>query len=170
MSNDYPIEAQARELRQKRCEAGMRLALDAAHRAMEAGELPYGAAVIGPDGGALAISHDRVATTGDPTRHGEFDAVRAAIAVRGGDLSGCILVSTIEPCAMCSAAAWYAGIATAAFGLSMRELQAIRPDALEAALGPVDDLYLDLPRRLEPLAGVLRAECLALWTGRPPPG
>ncbi|MEX0808813.1 MAG: nucleoside deaminase [Dongiaceae bacterium] len=147
-------------------ESGMRVALEAARAAIAAGELPYGAAVIGADGVAIAVEHDRVAASGDPTRHGEFDAVRAAIAARGGDLSGCILVSTVEPCAMCSGAAWYAGIATAVFGLSMEDLQAIRPDALEAPLGPVAALYRGMARRLDAVPGVLHEACRALWTGR----
>ncbi|MDZ4735975.1 MAG: nucleoside deaminase [Rhodospirillaceae bacterium] len=147
-------------------ETGMRHALDAARRAIAEGDLPYGAVVIAADGTLVATAHDRVATSGDPTRHGEFDSVRAAIAVRGGDLSGCILVSTVEPCAMCSGAAWNAGIAIAVFGLSMRELKSLRPDALEEPLGPVADLYAGLARRIEAVPGVLRADCLAVWTGR----
>ena len=145
-------------------ESGMRVALEAARAAIADGELPYGAVVIDAAGHVVAVAHDRVAASGDPTRHGEFDVVRAAIAVRGGDLSGCMLVSTVEPCAMCSGAAWYAGIATAVFGLSMTELQAIRPDALEAPLGPVAALYRGMARRLDAVPGVLAAECRRLWT------
>jgi tRNA(Arg) A34 adenosine deaminase TadA len=149
--------------RQEFHERGMRVALEAARAAIAAGELPFGAAVIGADGVPIAVEHDRVAASGDPTRHGEFDVVRAAIAIRGGDLSGCVLVSTVEPCAMCSGAAWYAGIATSVFGLSMEDLLAIRPDALEAPLGPVAALYRGMARRLDAVPGVLAAECRALW-------
>jgi tRNA(adenine34) deaminase len=91
--------------RQRLYESAMRFALVEARAALADGEWPYGAVVIAPDGTPVATGRDRVATTGDPTRHGEFDAVRSAIAARGGDLSGCILVSTVEPCAMCSGAA-----------------------------------------------------------------
>ncbi|MEX1108424.1 MAG: nucleoside deaminase [Dongiaceae bacterium] len=134
------------EPKQRLYETGMRHALDAARRATAEGELPYGAVVMAADGTLIATAHDRVATS--------------------GDLAGCILVSTVEPCAMCSGAAWNAGIATAVFGLSMRELKALRPDALEEPLGPVADLYAGLARRIEGVPGVLGADGLALWTER----
>jgi hypothetical protein len=45
----------------------------------------------------------------------------------------------------------------------MEELLAIRPDALEAPLGPVAALYRGMARRLDAVPGVLAAECRALW-------
>jgi tRNA(adenine34) deaminase len=144
------------------CEAAMRLALAEARRALAAGELPYGAVVVSADGTPVAECHDTVAASGDPTRHAEFDAVRAAIAQRG-DLASCLLVSTVEPCAMCAAAAWYGGIATIGYGISMAELKALRPDALEEPLGAPAALFRPLARRPRIVPGVLREDCLALW-------
>ncbi len=146
-------------------EAAMRLAIAEAKRAREEGDLPYGAVIVAADGRLVAACHDTVAETGDPTRHGEFDVVRLAVARRGGDLAGCLLVSTAEPCGMCSAAAWYAGIETIAYGISMTELKELRPDSLEEPLGPIAELYRGMARRPFAVPGVLRAACLALWTG-----
>ena len=82
----------------------MRVALDAAAQAGQAGEVPVGAVVT--NGGAiLAVAANRMRTLGDPTAHAEMEAVRAALALRGtGRLDGCDLWVTLEPCAMCAGA------------------------------------------------------------------
>ena len=146
-------------------ESAMRLAIAEAKKAREEGDLPYGAVIVTADGQLVASCHDMVARTGDPTRHGEIDVVRLAIARRGSNLAGCVLVSTTEPCCMCSGAAWYAGIQTVAFGLDMTELKELRPDALEAPLGPIANVYRGMARQFFTVPGVLRAECIELWTG-----
>lgn len=47
----------------------------------------------------------------DPTRHAEIVALSgAARAARDPDLSGCTLLSTLQPCEMCLAAMRFAGI------------------------------------------------------------
>jgi tRNA(adenine34) deaminase len=149
---------------QQTYEAAMRLAIAEARKALASGELPYGAVIVTRDGQFVAGCHDTVAIDRDPTRHGELEVVRRAIAVRGGDLSGCLLVSTAEPCCMCSGAAWYAGIATVVYGIGMAELKKIRPDALEEPLGPVAEIYRGMSRKLRAVPGVLHEECRALWT------
>ena len=141
----------------------MREALDEARIAMTEGEMPYGTVVVTGDGTVVARAHDRVEGLADPTRHAEFDVVRLAVEIRGADLSDCILVSTVEPCCMCSGAAWYAGIPTAVFGLSMRETLEHYPQAMEEEFGPVASHYADMQRKMTAVPGVLRAECLALW-------
>lgn len=144
-------------------EAAMRVAIDEARIAMDEGEMPYGTVIVTRDGTVVARTHDRVDGLGDPTRHAEFDVVRMAIELRGADLSDCILVSTVEPCCMCSGAAWYAGIPAAVFGLSMRETLEHHPNAMEEEFGPVASLYTGMQRKLDAVPGVLRDECLALW-------
>ncbi|HET8613241.1 MAG TPA: nucleoside deaminase [Sphingomonas sp.] len=82
----------------------MRLALDAAARAGEAGEVPVGA-VVTRDGGVIAAAANAMRRSGDPTAHAEMEAIRAACATLGaGRLDGCDLWVTLEPCAMCAGA------------------------------------------------------------------
>ncbi len=145
-------------------ETAMRTALDEARIALDEGEMPYGTVIVTNDGAVVARAHDRVEGLNDPTRHAEFDVVRLAVDARGPDLSDCILVSTVEPCCMCSGAAWYAGITTAVFGLSMRETLDLAPDAMEEVFGPVDDTYAGMQRKMTAVSGVLGAECSALWS------
>lgn len=82
----------------------MRLALDAAARAGEAGEVPVGA-VVTRDGGVIAAAANAMRRSGDPTAHAEMEAIRAACEALGtGRLDGCDLWVTLEPCAMCAGA------------------------------------------------------------------
>ncbi len=89
----------------------MRLALDAARGAAEAGEVPVGAVVM-QGGAVVAVAANAPRTLCDPTAHAEIRAIRAAAAVLGRDrLEDCDLWVTLEPCAMCAGAIAHARIA-----------------------------------------------------------
>lgn len=82
----------------------MRLALDAAIAAGEAGEVPVGAVVTRGDA-IVAVASNAMRASGDPTAHAEMVAIRrAAAAIGTGRLDGCALWVTLEPCAMCAGA------------------------------------------------------------------
>jgi tRNA(adenine34) deaminase len=84
----------------------MEIALEEARRAAEAGEVPVGAVVLGPDGALLARAHNETEARNDPTAHAELLALRRAAArLRAPRLPGCDLVVTLEPCPMCAQAA-----------------------------------------------------------------
>ena len=94
----------------------MRRALDLAAEAASAGEVPVGAVVTRGD---ELIAQARNAMRGnlDPTAHAEMVAIRAAAEALGQSrLDGCILWVTLEPCAMCAAAASLARIDRVTFG------------------------------------------------------
>lgn len=88
----------------------MRRALDQAHLAAAADEVPVGAVVV-LDGEMVAESHNQPRSRSDPTAHAEMLALRAA-AERLGHwwLNGATLYVTLEPCAMCAGAAVLARI------------------------------------------------------------
>jgi tRNA(adenine34) deaminase len=82
----------------------MRLALDEARAAADAGEVPV-AALVTRDGAVLATGRNRMRELNDPTAHAEMVAMRAAAAALGQPrLDGCDLWVTLEPCAMCAGA------------------------------------------------------------------
>src|SRR3954465_7832066 len=94
----------------------MRRALDLAAEAAAAGEVPVGAVVTR---GEEIVAEARNAMRGslDPTAHAEIEAIRAAAAVLGTPrLDQCILWVTLEPCAMCAAAASIARLKALRFG------------------------------------------------------
>lgn len=95
----------------------MQLALDAARRAAELGEVPVGAVVIDAEGTVLAAAHNRVETDRDPTAHAEILALREAGRLCGSPrLVDCDLYVTLEPCPMCAQAIAFARIRRLYFG------------------------------------------------------
>lgn len=83
----------------------MRLALEEARKAAEAGEAPIGAVLAGADGEILAVGGNAPIATHDPTGHAEIRALRAAAAALGNyRLPDTTLYVTLEPCAMCAGA------------------------------------------------------------------
>ncbi len=96
----------------------MRLALDIARRAGDAGEVPIGA-VVTRSGAVIATGENRNRRDHDPTAHAEIVAIRAAGAVLGAErLGDCDLWVTLEPCAMCAGAIAHARIARLYFAAS----------------------------------------------------
>ena len=97
--------------------AAMAMALDAARAAAARGEVPVGAVVLGPGGEVLAAAGNRTEELCDATAHAEVLALRAAAArVGSARLAGCTLVVTLEPCAMCAAAAGLFRVGRVVFG------------------------------------------------------
>lgn len=84
----------------------VRLAIDN----VAAGREPFGAVVV-RDGQVPATGVNTVDTDADPTAHAEVAAVRAAAEQLGTpDLTGAIVYSSCEPCAMCHVTAAVAGV------------------------------------------------------------
>lgn len=95
----------------------MARAMDQARAAAEAGEVPVGAVVVGPDGTVLAKTRNRMRELRDPTAHAEMLAIRAACATLGSErLTGCDLYVTLEPCPACAGAISAARIARLYYG------------------------------------------------------
>jgi len=84
----------------------MRRALELAREAAVDGEVPVGAVVTCGVEEVIAEARNAMRGTSDPTAHAEMVAIRAAAAKLGTSrLDGCTLWVTLEPCAMCAAAA-----------------------------------------------------------------
>lgn len=83
----------------------MRRALALAAEAAEAGEVPVGAVITRRDV-IIAEARNDMRSSVDPTAHAEMQAIRVAGRVLGTSrLDDCTLWVTLEPCAMCAAAA-----------------------------------------------------------------
>ncbi len=67
-------------------------------------------------GEIVAIGENEVNDHSDPTKHAEMVAfTKAAGMLKTTDLSGCTLISTLQPCEMCLSAMRFAGIDRAVF-------------------------------------------------------
>ena len=88
----------------------MRLALDLARRAGEAGEVPIGAVLV-RGGEVLAAAGNAPIASCDPSAHAEILVLREA-AQRLGNyrLPGTTLYVTVEPCLMCVGALIHARV------------------------------------------------------------
>ena len=94
----------------------MARALELAHEAALAGEVPVGAVVV-KHGVILGEGHNAPRELADPTAHAEMLALRRAAAALGNErLEECELWVTLEPCAMCAGAIAHARIARLYYG------------------------------------------------------
>ncbi|MDD4701772.1 MAG: tRNA adenosine(34) deaminase TadA [Desulfovibrio sp.] len=98
-------------------ESLMAHALERARMAAALGEIPVGAVLVAPDGRVLAAEGNAPVALHDPTAHAEIQVLRRAGPAFGNyRLGGCVLVVTLEPCAMCAAAAIHARLAGVVYG------------------------------------------------------
>ena len=96
----------------------MRIALEAAQAAADAGETPVGAVVFDPASGeVIAVGANQPIGAHDPTAHAEIVALRAAARRLGNyRLTNLGLAVTLETCAMCAGAISHARIGALVYG------------------------------------------------------
>jgi len=115
-----------------------------------------GCVVLDRTGAVIGRGHNAREAYGDPTAHAEIIALRDAAATVGQwRLTGCTLVVTLEPCAMCAGAIVLSRVDRLVYG-------AIDPKA--GAVGSLWDLVRDrrVNHRPEVISGVLADECAQL--------
>ena len=95
----------------------MQTALTAARQAADAGDVPVGAVLLDEDGTEVAVDRNRREELSDPTAHAEMLVISQRAREFGNwRLSGHTLVVTLEPCAMCAAAAVWARLERIVYG------------------------------------------------------
>ena len=96
----------------------MKLALQEAEKAAQAGEVPVGA-VIASGEQLLARCHNSTEMLHDVTAHAEILAITAASQFLGSKyLADCTLYVTLEPCIMCAGALRWAQIGRVVYATS----------------------------------------------------
>ncbi|MFZ9509350.1 MAG: nucleoside deaminase [Burkholderiaceae bacterium] len=97
----------------------LRRANAVAQRAMGLGRHPFGALLVAPDGETVLAEQGNV----DTVNHAESTLARTAALNFSTDyLWGCTLVTTVEPCAMCSGTQYWANIGTLVYGMTESRL------------------------------------------------
>ncbi len=84
---------------------------------------PFGACVV-CKGEIVAVAHNRVLVSGNPTQHAEVVAIARASRLLGTHiLKGCTIYSTTEPCPMCFSAIHWARIDRIVFGTGIADVK-----------------------------------------------
>lgn len=121
---------------------------------------PFGAVIV-RQGRILARGWNQVLKKNDPTCHAEMVAIRKACRLlKDYRLTGCTIYVNCEPCPMCLAALYWAGIERIVFAATRRDA---------ADLGFVDvflyrELLLSPHERTIPTWQEMRDEALAVFT------
>jgi tRNA(adenine34) deaminase len=138
-------------------EAWMREALMEAEAAGRAEEVPVGAVIV-HEGRIIGRGRNRILELKDPTAHAEMLAVQeAARRLQCERLRDTILVSTLEPCAMCAGALVLARVGGVVYGAQ---------DPKAGAGGSVMNVlhHPQLNHRIHIVGGILAAEAGQLLT------
>ena len=100
----------------------LRRANEVAVRAAGMGRHPFGALLVAPDGETVLAEQGNINTV----NHAESTLARtAADNWPGAYLAGCTLVTTFEPCAMCTGTVYWANIGRIVYGASEEALLAL---------------------------------------------
>ncbi len=104
----------------------MQLAVDASRRAAEAGNAPFGAALMSTEGKVVLVASNNANTAADCTGHAEMVLIRDAQAGLGqASLRGATVFASGEPCAMCAGALFWAGVGRIVFAASQGEINRV---------------------------------------------
>lgn len=91
---------------------------------IEHGGRPFGAIIV-KDGEVIARAVNTMLVDHDPTAHAEMSAIRkAGKQLKSVDLTDCIVYASGEPCPMCQAAMYMAGIREAYYVFSNEDGEA----------------------------------------------
>ncbi len=141
----------------------MAQAIALAQSAGNAGEVPVGAVVVGPDNQLLATAENRRERDSDPTAHAEVLALRAAGQHRHNwHLNDCTLYVTLEPCPMCAGALGLARLGQLVYGADDPKAGAVR-SVVNIPDGPASNHSVTV------LGGILEERCrtqLQAWFGQ----
>ena len=130
----------------------MRLALQQAHLALDANEIPVRAIVV-CNNTVVAKAYNQTELLQDVTAHVELLAITAAANYVGGKyLPNCTLYITLEPCIMCSGAAYWAQLGAVVYGASDEKR------GFTTLQKPI------LHPKTQIVSGILAVECAALMS------
>ncbi len=99
-----------------------------AQTSREAGNHPFGAIPVGPDGNVL-IRAGNTYQDDKGVGHAELNVARQASRDFTPEfLEKCTLYTSVEPCCMCAGACYWAGIGTVVYGMTEKRLAILTGD------------------------------------------
>lgn len=134
------------------------------------GQYPIAAIVVDSNGEILSSAKSSLNSSCDPTAHPEMVAIRkAAELLNKKYLNGCYLLSTLEPCPMCTSAAIWAKMDGIVYGASQNDAINYSKSIINAKYSwrqitvPAKTIIENGTPRLKLYPHVLRNECLELF-------
>ena len=101
----------------------LRRANEIARQARANGNTPFGAVLLNKEGEIVMEQGNAEKDTGDATAHAELTlASRASRTFSKDYLKDCTLVTTVEPCPMCTGGIYWTNIGHIVFGITERQL------------------------------------------------
>jgi guanine deaminase len=118
-------------------------------------------AVIVRDGEIIGEGANRVVAENDPTWHAEMAAIRDACRKEGNfKLPGATLYTSAEPCPMCMAAAYWAGISRIFYASTNED--ALRHGNFDDSM-IYEEVRKPADQRKIPIRQIMRAEAIEVW-------
>ncbi|AMV38130.1 nucleoside deaminase [Planctomyces sp. SH-PL62] len=121
----------------------------------------FGAVIVDGSGEIVGEGSNHVVANHDPTWHGEMEAIRNACGkLKVLKLDGCVLYTSSEPCPMCLATAYWAGLDGIVYGATVADSK---------AYGGFDDDFIyeqfatPIAERKIPELNLLRDEAVDVW-------
>jgi len=137
----------------------MLLAFEEAKKAKDNGDWPFGAVVV-KDDKVVGKGHVTDKSGGDVTDHAELVALRDACRnLKTNNLEGCSIYCSNEPCMMCAAGIFQAGIGNIFIGVSRDDL----PNLLRPRKLRIEDLAQDSRHKIDIVRGILKERILPLF-------
>ena len=129
----------------------MRLALELAQEAFDAGEVPVGCVIADESGNIIGRGRNMREEKRSALSHAECEAIEMACRAKGDwRLKGCTLYVTLEPCPMCAGAIINARVDTVVYGA--------KDDNMGACAGVINLFEERFGHRPAIYAGVLAEE------------
>ncbi|MBQ5836400.1 MAG: nucleoside deaminase [Alistipes sp.] len=120
---------------------------------------PFGAVIV-RDREVIATGTNRVTANNDPTAHAEVNAIRSACAKEGTfKLEGCTCYTSCEPCPMCLAALYWAGVERIFYGNTKDDAKAINFD--DSFI--YDEIAKPYAKRAIPIINIMREEAISAF-------
>ena len=142
------------------CEEFMSVAIKEAELSLQEGNKGFGAVLV-RNGTIFARTHDSEVTESDPTAHAEMKLIREACKKLGkSDLSDCVIVSTHEPCPMCTGAIVWARVSEIIYGTSIATSKKQGRTMIDLSC---EEIVNRSPWQPKTKGGVLEEQCSKLY-------
>lgn len=137
----------------------MELAINEAKQSLREGNKGFGAVIVKNDK-LIGKAHDTEITENDATAHAEIKVIQSAAKILGKELTGCVLISTHEPCPMCATACAWSNISKIVYGFSIQDAKKQGRNRIDITC---DELFARANKDIVIERGCMQDQCSLLY-------